>query len=180
MTDDGFLPAFIVACTASFRSLWSSREQKARDERYRLANRPAGDDSPSHTIGSLGIRKNHSRIVEKGKGWDKFYDSVLETLNELEGTAPEPDPTEYTELAGITKTVHLTQRISSCATETRPAPGPTTSEAALAAYCYHEQTRRALRRGPSMRRKEGGAGSSTVDKDDAENTTPERRFVSAL
>ncbi|PSR88607.1 hypothetical protein BD289DRAFT_481998 [Coniella lustricola] len=97
-----FVVSFLVACTASFRSFWATREQKARDDRYRLANDRSAD----------AVQERHRRRMSyKPKGWEHLYGSVLESLNDLEGLghhhhhhgAAERDLDGYLELVGTTR-----------------------------------------------------------------------------
>lgn len=84
--------AFIVACSISFRSFWSSKGQRTR-KTYPVDKNQAGlpgssETSRPQTIGTLSARK----IRKDGrKGWSQFYDSVLETCADLEGTLVEPE-----------------------------------------------------------------------------------------
>lgn len=77
--------AFFVACTVSFRSLWISREQKARDQRYELYKKHNATPPDHQTIGSHTKHQQQQTASRRRRNkWDHFYDSVLETLNGLE------------------------------------------------------------------------------------------------
>lgn len=124
----------------SFRSLWTTREQKARNKRYELYKRHNVTPPDHNTIGSNGRFDRKQSTIHGRKKWDHFYDSVLDTLGGLEGTVVDCHDTyhpDYVKLAG--KNQHsLTGCSESSAPPSPKAPaGSRASESALAAYCSH-------------------------------------------
>lgn len=88
-----------MACLISFRSLWTNKKGQRLRRTYPPVDKiPVGVPGYNEmirpqTIGSPGVRK--MRKGGRKKGWTQFYDSVLETCADLEGTviAPETLPT---------------------------------------------------------------------------------------
>ncbi|CAN8104912.1 unnamed protein product [Discula destructiva] len=131
-----FSVAFIIASLVSFRSLFTNREQKHRDERYERYVQGAPHQTTAEA--SEKARRQYQSVeISRGK-LDNFYDSVLETVRDWEGAESDMECGNYRPV-WITKTVDLSQRTSQIVR--KPETGLKTSQPILATYCYYDGTR---------------------------------------
>lgn len=88
----------MIACLISFRSLWTGKGEKARqrkmeeEKQQRLLNAQLSPDQAATLSGRQQSRGSQA------KKWQRMYDSLLDTLHDLEGTTLERGDSNYVEM----------------------------------------------------------------------------------